>query len=287
MFNGVVRGPGLFAILLALAVAVPASVRAETILREDFEDLSLEGKWEKLSGDTTEANFETRPEHVRSGKASYRITALEPEREAYQIHGYQYREADSWIRTWFLPGYDQVYVRWYAKFADDFRQGRQMHWSGLRGCRTDNPNSGFGRAGERPTGTDRFTTSVEPAFTEGHEPPGQMCFYSYWPEMKQSGDGKYWGNRFRADPPFFLERGRWYCFEMMVKLNEPGQRDGEQALWVDGRKIIHEKNFRWRDSEILKLNLWKFGLYIHYSEQDCTYWVDDLVISTDYVGPED
>lgn len=274
-------------LLLSLLVTVALPAAAEIVLQEDFDDLSLNGKWEKLSEDTTEANFETRPEYVRSGKASYRITAREPEGGSYEIHGYQYREADSWIRTWFLPGYDRIYVRWYARFAEDFRQGRQMHWCGLRGCRTDEPNTGFGRAGERPTGTDRFTTSVEPAFTQGHEPPGQMCFYSYWPEMKQSGDGKYWGNRFRADPPFFLERGRWYCFEVMVKLNEPGKRDGEQALWVDGEKIIHEKNFRWRDSYILKLNLWKFGLYVHYAPQDNTYWVDDLAISTDYVGPEE
>ena len=269
--------------LLALAAKLPG----ETILSEDFESMDLGERWEKLSDDTTRANFETRPEYVRSGKASYRITSPEPVGEGYRIHGYQYRESDSWIRTWFLPGYDRVYVRWYAKFADDFQQGRQMHWCGLRGCRTDNPQSGFGRAGERPDGNDRFTTSIEPAFTEGHDPPGQMCFYSYWPEMKQSGDGKYWGNRFNAEPPFFIERGRWYCFEMMVKLNGPGKRDGEQALWVDGRRIIHETNFRWRDSDILKLNLFKFGLYIHYSEHDCTYWVDDLVISTDYVGPEE
>jgi hypothetical protein len=73
---------------------------------------------------------------------------------------------------------------------------------------------------------------------------------------------------------------------MMVKLNELGKRDGEQALWVDGEKILHEKDFRWRDSESLKLNLFKFGLYIHYSEHDCTYWVDDVVISTEYVGPQ-
>jgi hypothetical protein len=271
---------------MAMLCLASSPVRPEIILREDFEGLDLGGRWEKLSDDTTKANFETRPEYVRSGKASYRITSPEPEGEAYKIHGYEYRESDSWIRTWFLPGYDTVYARFYARFAEDFDQGRQMHWVGFRGSRADKPHEGFGRAGERPTGNDRFTTSIEPAFTEGNEPPGQMCFYSYWPEMKQSGDGKYWGNRFYADPPFYLERGRWYCFEVMIKLNQPGQRDGEQALWVDGQKIIHEKNFRWRDSDILKLNLFKFGLYIHHSDHDCTYWVDDLIISTDYVGME-
>jgi len=118
-----------------------------------------------------------------------------------------------------------------------------MHWCGLHGARIDDPT--FGRAGTRPTGTDRFTTNVEPAFTEGHPPPGQICFYSYWPEMKQSGGGRYWGNRFKGDPAFFIEHDRWYWFEMMVKPNDPGERNGEQAFWVDGKKIIHEKNLRW------------------------------------------
>jgi hypothetical protein len=274
------------AVTMAVCLMFFSTLRAEIIFSENFEDMDLGEHWEILHDDSVHAGFETRADYVRSGKASYRLTSPAPQGEAYEIHGYQYRESDSWIRTWFLPGHDQVYVRWYAKFDKDFQQGRQMHWCGLRGARSDNPNSGFGKAGARPDGTDRFTTSIEPAFTKGHEPPGQMCFYSYWPEMKQSGDGKYWGNRFYADPSFFIERDRWYCFEMMVKLNEPGERDGEQALWVDGQKIIHEKNFRWRDSEILKLNLFKFGLYIHYCEHDCTYWVDDLVISNEYTGPE-
>lgn len=277
--------PRAMALSIAVLIFNISTLKSETILVEDFESMHLGERWEKLSGDPVRADFETRREFVHSGETSYRLTSPAHEGEAYEIHGYKYKESDSWIRTWFLPGYDQVYVRWYAKFDKDFEQGESMHWCGLRGARTDDPYSAFGRAGTRPTGTDRFTTNAEPLFTEGHAPPGQMGFYSYWPEMKQSGDGKYWGNRFKAEPAFFIERDRWYCFEIMVKLNEPGKRDGEQALWVDGKKIIYGKNFRWRDSEILKLNLFKFGLYIHYCEHDCTYWMDDLVISTEYVGP--
>jgi hypothetical protein len=70
----------------------------------------------------------------------------------------------------------------------------------------------------------------------------------------------------------------------MVKANEPGKKDGEQALWVDGKKIMHVSGIRWRDVDTLKLNMVMFGLYIGYCEKDCTYWIDDVVISTDYVG---
>ena len=276
-------------ILLSLAssafLLIPVPARSGIIFTEDFESASLGQRWEKLSDDPGRGDFEYRVRHVHSGKASFRITSFankEPERI---IKGYTYKESDSWIRTWFLPGYDQVYVRWYAKFAEDFDQGKSMHWCGLRGCRTDNPRSGFGRAGERPDGTDRFTTSIEPVRKPGEPPPGEICFYTYWPDMKISRDGRYWGNRLKPDTPFVIQRGRWYCFELMVKLNEPGKKNGEQALWIDGKKLFHQKEIRWRDTDILKLNLFKFGLYIHYCEHDCTYWVDDLVISTDYVGP--
>ena len=264
-------------------LSVPA--RGEIIFSEDFESGNLGERWEKLSEDPARADFEYRPRHVHSGNSSFRITSFANKESERIMHGYAYKESDSWIRTWFLPGYDRVYVRWYAKFAEDFDQGRSMHWCGLRGCRTDKPRTGFGRAGERPDGTDRFTTSIEPVRSSAEQPPGEICFYTYWPDMKVSSDGRYWGNRLKPDKPFVVRRGRWYCFELMVKLNEPGEKNGEQALWIDGKKLFHQHGIRWRDSDILKLNLFKFGLYIHYCEHDCTYWLDDMMISTEYVGP--
>jgi hypothetical protein len=103
--------------------------------------------------------------------------------------------------------------------------------------------------------------------------------------MKQSPRGYYWGNHFYPDKPVNIERGRWYCFEMLVKANEPGKTDGEQAVWIDGQEIMRVGGLRWRDTSDLKVNMLIAGLYIHYCEKDCTYWLDDLVISTEYIGP--
>ena len=51
-------------------------------------------------------------------------------------------------------------------------------------------------------------------------------------------------------------------------------------------KILHARNIRWRDSELLmKLNFLWFSVYIHQAIRDNTCWYDDLVISTEYVGP--
>ncbi len=254
------------------------------VMSEDFESGSLGDGWERYRNDTARGDFEMRPEYVHTGKKSYRLTALATG-EGKTIRGRVFKESDSWLRAWFLPGQDLTYVRWYARFADDFDQGRGMHWVQFWGCRPDDPYSVLGGAGRRPDGTDRFITTLDPLRKEGVNPPGQVAFYSYWPDMKQSPGGYYWGNYFYPEVPFAIERGRWYCFEVMVKVNEPGAKDGEQALWIDGEKIMHVKQMRWRDVETLKLNMVMFGLYLGHYEQECTYWIDDVVISTNYVGP--
>ncbi|MFC1614837.1 hypothetical protein ACFL5K_06020, partial [Gemmatimonadota bacterium] len=69
------------------------------------------------------------------------------------------------------------------------------------------------------------------------------------------------------------------------KCNEPGQKDGEQALWIDGKEILRVQGMRWRDTESLKLNMAIFGNYRGNAKYELTYWMDDLVISTEYVGP--
>lgn len=275
----------LIASAVFYAVFTAPGIRAEVILHEDFESGELGSRWERGKEDPARGDFETRPEFVHSGRKSYRLTALAYQGEAKILKGYPYKESSTGLSTWFLQGYDTVFVRWYAKFAADFDQGKNMHWIALAGLRADNPRSMLGKAGQKSDGTDRFIANVEPSRMDGESPPGQLCFYTYWPDMEQSADGYYWGNKFFPEKPFPVERNRWYCFEMMVKCNEPGKKNGEQALWVDGQEIMRVTGLRWRDTDKLKINFLSAGLYIHYCERDCTYWLDDLVISTEYVGP--
>ena len=269
---------------LLAAVIFCSLVQGEVIFSEDFESGSLGERWEKYSDDPARGGFETRAGYVHSGSKSYRISAPAYVGKGRVIEGRVYKESDSWIVTWFLPGYDQVYIRWYAKFAEDF-EGRGMHWCQFWACRPDNPRSVLGGAGRRPDGTDRFIANVEPVGEDAMPPPGKIAFYTYWPDMQPSADGNYWGNYFFPEEPFFIERGRWYCFEMLVKCNQPGKKDGEQALWIDGREILRVDGMRWRDTETLKLNMAMFGNYSGNSRHDRIYWIDDIVIATEYVGP--
>ncbi|HUU27172.1 MAG TPA: hypothetical protein VM123_05100 [archaeon] len=271
-------------LLCSLFSMVLFSSRAEgrTIFSEDFESGSLEGNWVLYHefGDSVTSGFEHRPQYVHLGRASYRLTAVDR----------QGQESGSNIMYFFLPGEDKCHFRWYAMFAEDFDQGNLMHWVIIGGNRIDNQWSIFGSpdvAGTRPNGRDFFVTNLDTWRNWGRNPPpGELLFYTYHPEMKIDRDGiHYWGNMSKPEKLFLVERGRWYCFEMMVKLNTPGQRDGEQAFWVDGREIHRQTDIRWRDTRNLRLNMLMLDVYIHQARQNNTCWFDDVEISTDYIGP--
>jgi len=209
-----------------------------------------------------------------------------------------------------LPGYDNLYVRFYVKF--DPGCAPIHHFVHLGGYR---PPSRWpqGGAGLRPAGDDRFSTGVEP-----YGDKWRWDFYSYWMGMRPAGDGKFWGHDFLNDPALGVERGRWICVELMMKMNDPvTQSNGEQALWIDGRPWVKDgqtvshlgagfprgkwvwdsfypdpngqpfEGFRWRSAADLNLNYLWLLLYItkappgHVSR----VWFDDLVVAREYIGP--
>ena len=144
----------------------------------------------------------------------------------------------------------------------------------------------LGRSGQKPDGTDFFSTGLEPWRNWGRNPaPGAMGLYSYFVDMKPDPSAPYYGNPFRPDsPPVLIQRGRWYCMEMMVKANTPNQADGEQAFWVDGQLKGHYTGIRWRTTDKLKINCLWVLLYIHKNKQVNRVWFDDIVVAKDYIG---
>lgn len=193
------------------------------------------------------------------------------------------------MTTWFESA-DRIHVRFYVRFAEDCDYVH--HFVTLRANRAIHGGdawSGFGGAGEKPEGTERFSTALEPWGDWGKlTPPGKWNFYSYWHEMSASPDGKYWGNAFRpADQPP-IPRGQWICAEFMLKHNTPGQPDGEQAWWIDGKLIGHWKGINWRKSAGLQANALTLESYVtdRWTKQRINrVWFDNLVIAREYIGP--
>ncbi len=172
--------------------------------------------------------------------------------------------------SWLKPGYDQVYARVYWWLPPDLKVDNMHGWS-LVAVRPgiDFPGSA---AGTKSDGTDKFDMCMD-------FPWLNLSAYVYHPEQRDR-----WGDHFQTG--FKMDLNRWYCIEIMQKANVPGKRDGEMAIWIDGRLIKHWRGLRLRDVPELKINLVTLALYIHnnqYGVNRVRY--DNLVVATSYIGP--
>ena len=212
-----------------------------------------------------------------------------------------------------LPGHKVVFARWYVKFDPDCAQ---VHHFGthLGGFHPPTPWP-QGGAGQRPRGDKRFTTGVEPFGKSWN-----WDFYTYWQGMHVHGDGRYWGTPFHTGgAKRKVDRGKWICVEMMVKVNDPpSASNGEQAFWIDGKLFRRDgqivshigpgfprgrwtggwwrpegnartafEGFRWRSVEALKVNyIWTY-LYITRAPKGhvSKVWFDHIVVAKSYIGP--
>jgi len=193
------------------------------------------------------------------------------------------------VTKWFDP-VDPLFIRFYTKF--DVACDYVHHFVTLRAnkaLRGGDKWSGFGGAGLKPEGAERFSTAIEPWGNWGRWPaPGRWNFYSYWHEMEISKDGKYWGNSFGVPAAPVISRGRWICVEFMLKHNTPGQPDGEQAFWIDGTLRGHWRGYNWRKTDQLKANALTLESYItdRWTKNPTNIvFFDNLVIARRYIGP--
>ena len=83
------------------------------------------------------------------------------------------------------------------------------------------------------------------------------------------------------------ETGRWVCIEARACLNTPGQKDGVNQLWIDGRLECERRNLDWRGNyteyginAVFLETYWNDG-----SPVTQTRWIDNFVISPKPIGP--
>jgi len=181
------------------------------------------------------------------------------------------------ITTWFMPGYDEIYVKFDVLFAAGFQNlrpdGWGMHFFAIQGNRIDNSQSSWGTAGTVPNGTNYFYAGLDPE--EVSLPTVQpFSFYTYWPDMT----GNYGNNFYQTSPKTALLGGQWQTVVMHVKLNTVGQHDGSETLWVNGVKKIDVQNLRWRTTTDLRLNEITFPSYMNNAPLTEHIWVDNVVV---------
>jgi hypothetical protein len=196
------------------------------------------------------------------------------------------------------PGFDRLFLRYYIRYDETFPGAH--HVGG--GIEARAPGVPHANPGVRADGTNKFTVLLDHwSFDPGVPAPGALVAYVYHLDQQHQ-----WGEQFypsgRTQPginaarkifgPSFVPRtdvvparGRWYCYELMVQANTPGERDGRIAFWVDGRLAADFPNLRLRSVSSLRINRVDIGLYESRQNGLRRVWIDDVVAATTYIGP--
>ncbi|MBM80871.1 MAG: hypothetical protein CMJ78_09790 [Planctomycetaceae bacterium] len=156
-----------------------------------------------------------------------------------------------------------LFLRYYSKFNAEFDVTGSSH----NGCGISGSYYPNGRAtpGIPANGRNKFhvgfENSREREFPEVGN-AGRYGLYIYHPEQRHRWGDKFFptgmvlpnsskkndfGPNFVSRPDIVRKLNRWYCHEIMVKLNKPGSRDGRIACWLDGKLIADFSNLRLRD----------------------------------------
>jgi hypothetical protein len=290
-----------------IAAAYPGDADIEkdsaVVFTENFEEPSIAAVVSRWTSSTNDSGMTLSADvpSASSGKHSLLVTSI----NGVNTGGRLYKR--------FYPGLSRLYLRYYIKFAP--KPGYYHHTGGrLSGCSEPSGTCG-GHAGEPPQGNYAFTTGVEPNYEYDQPSTGlRLDFYTYWMGMRQGTSGNYYGNTFIHDPTVKAEYEQWASIEIMIKVNDPvASSNGEQAFWLNGKKIVHLgpgfpkgvwiggndfmpestgisfDGFQWRSIDSLKINLMKIEHYVEEGEETQGYpgkcRFDDIVCATKYIGP--
>jgi hypothetical protein len=211
------------------------------------------------------------------------------------------------VHRHFQQGFDILYLRYYAKYeaTADLYHGGTHNGASIAARAPGVPDA---IPGIYADGRTHFTVLLDTwrPKTQQIVSPGHLAMYVYHPEQQHqwgehffpSGRLLPWvagrtaaslfGPTFVPRPDMIPQRNRWYCYEMMVKANTPGKRDGRLAFWVDGQLVGDFPNLRLRDVSTLKSNRIGFNLYTQNPliKSPVKMWVDDVVAATSYIGPK-
>lgn len=156
-----------------------------------------------------------------------------------------------------VTGQDMMNLRYYVRFplGFDFVKGGKL--PGLYG---GTANTG----GKIPNGTDGFTTR----YMWREQGNGEV--YAYLPTSTNYGSSLGQG-AWRFLP------GQWTMIEQSVKLNTPGQHNGQVRVWVNERLVLDQRDIVFRTVNTLKLQGIIFSTFFGGSDPSWATPVDTYV----------
>lgn len=259
------------------------------VFHDGFETGDLREKWDTVFHDAT-LRLAEEPENVNGGKRAVEFTF--PQRASSAGNGLMKRLKEE---------RDVLFLRFYSRFEKGFdvTGAGSFHNGGSIAARYY--ANGRSTPGQPADGRNKFMVSYESTVYSDGPPPGYLIAYVYHPDQRgRYGDAFFppgkvqpntskpgdFGKSFVPRPNVAPQLGRWHCFELMVRANTPGRRDGRIAFWLDGKLAADFPNLRFRDVDSLKIDFFTVGGYINPSKARTNkLWYDDVVAATSYVGP--
>ena len=257
------------------------------IFADDFESYSsaagITSRWDEARH-SANIRIATEPGNFFGGSRALEFTVPK-----------QTNEVSNNVTKYVTPERDVLFLRYYAKFDAGFDVLGSSHNGSTISARYCCP-------GLRADGYNKFLVSYEAWRGETVTAnPGNLSLYIYHPDQRDVwGDHFYptgrvvpfdqtfgnFGLEFVARPDVIPALGRWYCYELMVKTNTPGQRDGRVAMWLDGKLIADFPNLRLRETNALKIDRFTIDLHVRSNVLGVAKkWYDNVVAATSYIGP--
>lgn len=197
-----------------------------------------------------------------------------------------------------LPRSDVYYWRFYRQYEPGYQFTCESKAFSLY---AHNPITFTLPAGQRPDGTNEASCFLQimancwydnaagtrrcfdPAGVYNRGEPVLYCYHLDQPTG--------YGEKLRQNigTPTYITSGEWIDFQMMMKLNTPGQADGEVKLWINGELKMHYSTIRFRTVPELQLNAASLGGYIGgscTSVRDQKIWDDHYMISKVFITDE-
>jgi hypothetical protein len=264
----------------------------QVIFADDFESYAsaadLTKKWDE-SYQSAQTSITTQTANVYRGKQALELRVPK-----------QSQELSNTAAKHLAKERDLLFLRYYSKFDASFDVVGSSHNGSFISAHYY--INGQATPGVPADGKNKFLAGFECWRGESATPnPGDLNVYIYHPEQRsQWGDHFFptgivlpnssqphnFGPTFVARPDVVPKLGQWYCYELMVKANTPGKRDGRIACWLDGKLIADFPNLRLRDVATLKIDRFDISFHIGSNTAAATKkWYDNVVAASAYIGP--
>lgn len=207
---------------------------------------------------------------------------------------------DLWLGT---QGYQELYIRMYLKYSSEWAWSDTTQHGQEKLIRISTFNA------------DIFNTNYNPQ-TFGSSSVNWPVWYPDWyynaaykyayfmssvrksPDYDSTGDDNtYTDSRFHSDSlNLAIGDNQWHCYEFHVKMNSsPGIPDGVWEFFLDGNLKKSRNNIVWKKAGSNSIG-WNWLMFLDNvtvapypssSHKEMSIYMDDVVVSTTYVGPDD